>query len=129
MDAFKNDILCAEKLCVDESSVVMDLEPGFDYPDQTRQIVAQIYMYAWEDLDRHLKEKSRKLEATATKEECLEAVQELISEYEPGLELVRESIYAQVQGYLTLYIKIRKYYVDLISAGMTDLEEDLELTI
>ncbi|KAG5361779.1 hypothetical protein CKK34_4664 [Yarrowia sp. E02] len=116
MDTLKDDVLCKEKLYVDESSVAQDsLENDLEvfkelkFLRDTNDAVGFAFDAAWEVLDRHLKEKSPKLGAAATREEALEAINELISAYGPGLVLVRNTVYAKIQKLMKLFIRARRY--------------------
>ncbi|KAG5369711.1 hypothetical protein CJU90_3217 [Yarrowia sp. C11] len=116
MDTLKDDVLCKEKLYVDESSVAQDsLENDLEvfkelkFLRDSNDAVGFAFDAAWEVLDRHLKEKSPKLGAAATREEALEAINELISAYGPGLVLVRNTVYAKIQKLMKLFIRARRY--------------------
>ncbi|KAG5367332.1 hypothetical protein CJU90_3599 [Yarrowia sp. C11] len=128
-----DNILCKEKLYVDESSVVEDPDGRRlkfeDILDDSGYAVNYIFAAVLDALDEYLKEKSRKLGATATKEEALEAIQELISAFEPGLALVRNAVYAETQKFLSFCIRARRAYPRLIADRQDTWEEDSEIEL
>ncbi|KAG5368710.1 hypothetical protein CKK34_2345 [Yarrowia sp. E02] len=140
MDTLKNDFLCKEKLYLADELVDDDDDEDDDKDDHEdddddsddeyryrdeKDIVGGIYDTTCYVLGKYLVEKSRDLGPKTTKEEGVEAVRELLSAYESGRDLVRNTIYAEVQKELGLCIRAQRDYKRRIEAGKKDLMERL----
>ncbi|KAG5365365.1 hypothetical protein CJU90_4442 [Yarrowia sp. C11] len=115
----KDDVLDVRKMYPDFSAIPEDSKHNdlqaateFNHPhtQNSKGAVDHVFGIAWEVLAVHLNENSPYLKPSASKEEALEAVQELISAFEPGMELVRDSIYDTMQDLMTTFVRAQRVY-------------------